>query len=543
MSTKNNPGAFRCYEAALPDEHIFTILARDPAGPATLLFWADERERLGKTENPDDLDRIADARRDADLMRDWRDKNLDPMGDGGSPSWKLVRLNDEMGGPIRQRPEMIYVPAEKDGTEAVRVNIEWLKARTRDLVAGQISRSDYAELIDLACQSPDRRRDFMQVEEAEDSLLYRLEGAIHSLRDGRLPAPYDLYRAVKKQVQIEGESPWTYEVVGIGLSDLETAVDRLRRTPSVAEPEAPVAVKVDDRMSEPLGSAMEAARRLHVEIAFAELHGLAARYVEQTKDESPQHPEASTTWSKLRSFLSRNQPRGVLESKTGGADRAEAFTDLGTHYRAWRSAMTTLAMNAPTHLPDEDDYAYWCHEIRKLDHCFVTLGFIKAEAVPDMPVSRAEIEDDNGGDYAPVAGQERVLIDSKPDDLAHAPEVAPHRFSQFTKGNLYAYARGLEVAPVHLPVALDAMAADGWYLMAIFGATDTKNIGFIFSRRQFSAFEIAHGYGGGFDTGTRRWTEADVNENIRRFQQGEPLDSIRDEEQGGECDLGRGQQP
>lgn len=159
MSTKNNPGAFRCYEAALPDEHVFTILARDPAGPATLRFWATERERVGKTVNPDDRDRIEDARRDALLMEEWREKNLDPMGDGSGPSWKLVRITDDEGGPIRApKDRTIYVPAERDGTEAVRLNVEWLQARTRDLVEGRMSREEYTQLIELACQSPDRRK-------------------------------------------------------------------------------------------------------------------------------------------------------------------------------------------------------------------------------------------------------------------------------------------------------------------------------------------------------------------------------------------------
>lgn len=159
MSTKNNPGAFRCYEAALPDEHVFTILARDPAGPATLRFWATEREKLGKTENPDDRDRIEDARRDALLMEDWREKNLDPLGDGSGPSWKLTKINDEEGGPIRVKPDNVqYVPAERDGDEAVRLNVEWLTARTRDLVEGRMTREEYTRLIELACQSPDRRR-------------------------------------------------------------------------------------------------------------------------------------------------------------------------------------------------------------------------------------------------------------------------------------------------------------------------------------------------------------------------------------------------
>lgn len=169
MSTKNNPGAFRCYEAALPDEHVFTILARDPAGPATLRFWADERERVGKTVNPDDRDRIEDARRDALLMEDWREKNLDPLGDGSGPSWKLTKISDEDGGPIRAAKDpTVYVPAERDGTEAVRLNVEWLTARTRDLVEGRMSREEYTHLIELACQSPDRRRPVALAEPGTD---------------------------------------------------------------------------------------------------------------------------------------------------------------------------------------------------------------------------------------------------------------------------------------------------------------------------------------------------------------------------------------
>ncbi len=77
---------------------------------------------------------------------------------------------------------------------------------------------------------------------------------------------------------------------------------------------------------------------------------------------------------------------------------------------------------------------------------------------------------------------ERVVVDSQPEDLAHKPEVPQHRFSMFSKGENYAYARGLEIAPTHLPTALDAMLKDGWALVSLFGATDAANVGFIFER-------------------------------------------------------------
>lgn len=387
MSTKNNPGAFRCYEAALPDEHIFTILARDPAGPATLRFWANERERLGKVDTPDDRDRIEDARRDALLMESWRERNLDPTGEG-TPAWKMVRINDEEGGPIRVKPENIrYVPAERDGTEAVRLNVVWLTARTRDLVEGRMTREEYTQLIELACQSPDRRRPVAEnppVAETTDWLLLRLKDTVDKLNDGRGPSPYDLYRAVRKQVQIEGESPWAYECIGIGVSDLEEALHRLR-------------VPVEEK--------------------------------------------------------------------------------------------------APA---------------------------IKPDATPG----------------------ERVVVDTAPTDLAHAPEVPPHRFSVFHKGEQYAYARGLEINPTHLPTALDAMARDGWHLLAIFGQTDSQHVGFIFERGipsgRLSALEIAHGFGGPTREEQERRREGP---QYARFMDGEPLDEIRADDNGGACGMGRGQEP
>jgi hypothetical protein len=75
---------------------------------------------------------------------------------------------------------------------------------------------------------------------------------------------------------------------------------------------------------------------------------------------------------------------------------------------------------------------------------------------------------------------EQMIVDTAPDDLAHGLEVGKHRFTMFTKTENYAYARGLEVSPAHLPLALDAMLVDGWELVSLFGQTDAKNVGFIF---------------------------------------------------------------
>ncbi len=70
-----------------------------------------------------------------------------------------------------------------------------------------------------------------------------------------------------------------------------------------------------------------------------------------------------------------------------------------------------------------------------------------------------------------------------PESLTEPPETPDYRFGRLVKGEKYAYARGLVINPTHLPKALDAMEADGWSLVAIFGETDAENIGFIFRKR------------------------------------------------------------
>jgi len=68
MSTKNNPGPNSCYDRALPDEPIFTILGRDPTAPYVILFWCKLRQLMyGDAESP----QITEATQCADAMRDW----------------------------------------------------------------------------------------------------------------------------------------------------------------------------------------------------------------------------------------------------------------------------------------------------------------------------------------------------------------------------------------------------------------------------------------------------------------------------------------
>jgi hypothetical protein len=65
-------------------------------------------------------------------------------------------------------------------------------------------------------------------------------------------------------------------------------------------------------------------------------------------------------------------------------------------------------------------------------------------------------------------------------DVTALERIQDYRFGSLVKGKHYAFARGLTINPTHLPAALDAMQADGFTLVSIFGQTDAQSIGFIF---------------------------------------------------------------
>lgn len=321
MGTKTNQGPFNCYAAALPDEEVFTLLARDPALPTTIRFWINERVRLGKADTKEDQNRLVEALHIANASETWRERNLNPHGDG-VPTWKLPR------------------PADLDDRAPV--------AET-----AMLSRVRISEFLDYA--------------------------------------------------------------TAYGEFDENTPIGTVG--------------------SEIAGDPMSEARRATI-IAYKKVLGLL--------------PE---------NYTPEPRPR--------------------------------VASPVPNEIVIDRE------------------GFLK-----DQPT-----------------------LDTDPDDLAHTPEVPAHRFSVFNKGERYAYAKGLEVSPAHLPAALDAMAESGWHLLAIFGETDSKHIGFIFERRGPSAFEIAHGLGGRFisDRETREIADA-ANAKLQDYKSGKPLDEI-------DTGLGRGQQP
>lgn len=77
MSTKQSPSEYDCHARAMPDEPLFTFLARDRAAPAVIRTWiALRRQGIEEQHFPDfDLPMLAEAESVAAAMEAWRVEN------------------------------------------------------------------------------------------------------------------------------------------------------------------------------------------------------------------------------------------------------------------------------------------------------------------------------------------------------------------------------------------------------------------------------------------------------------------------------------
>lgn len=116
MGTKLNPGHADCYSRALPDEPMFTLLARDTSAPGWVRQWAYERERSISRGDAPESDRaiVAEAREVAKHMEEWRAERAEttpwraasPAADAGD-SWleKARELRARQHAlPVREKP-------------------------------------------------------------------------------------------------------------------------------------------------------------------------------------------------------------------------------------------------------------------------------------------------------------------------------------------------------------------------------------------------------------------------------------------------------
>lgn len=322
MPSKQNPGVFDCYKAAMIDEPIFTILGRDPAGPATLRFWAEERGRIGKIVSEEDRARIGAAIEEATEMLNWRDQFLDADGEG-TPLWKMDRATSE-GNPIR---------------------------------------IDISQLHD------------------ELGMLESLGELREAVATGNMVPALDMIDAILRAIQAREPILVTRLLTGEC-----TAGDQPRFTAC-----------------------------------------------EVTNDDDPNDDEYAVV------FENGSDPIcSIHAGQVVGGNREGALAQAHRISRAMNDAY-----------------------------------------------GRPESEDDGLGDDPATVHRSLDEIGRKmgaASDLAHLPEFPAHRFAAFHKGERYAYARGLEVNPTHLPRVLDQMSKDGWEVAGVFGATDSANIGFLFRR-------------------------------------------------------------
>lgn len=122
MGTKNQPGKFDCYKNALPDEPMFTLLARDPSAPALVEQWGRQREaeiREGKRPASDE-GAVAEAYGCATAMTEWRGKN-----DGVWRRPDMVNYGERLGKIIRDHCDL-YMNEEQQKALCIELQNEWL---------------------------------------------------------------------------------------------------------------------------------------------------------------------------------------------------------------------------------------------------------------------------------------------------------------------------------------------------------------------------------------------------------------------------------
>lgn len=470
-NTKSHPGAFKCYEAALPDEPMFVILGRDPAGPATLEFWATERVRQEKVHERDDQDRIKAAVDEAKDMAAWRTMILDSMDPIELvPAWKLPRQIMDDDGPVREITSSPALAAPYGGG---------MRPKDRELLVnvGKEIREITHEL-----QHWWRNDDSPRPGDAMNALIARFHAEVEKLADAYRAEPEDPYVEFAKNLGKPVEHIW-YD--------------------SGKDPECEHPIKC-------------------LPLSFtrmAELLDYATCYGEF--DEETPNGTISQYGESMSSPMNDARRHAIwIYKRCMGIVPEGAEPPVAVEPAPSRAVYTEGLFMIPGH--KEPQTMAQIAEVYRLAHA----------PLPKAPT-----------------------LDSAPDDLAHAPEVPHHRFSVFHEAGDYAYARGLEVNPMHLATALDAMAKSDWHLLAIFGATDTQHIGFIFKREkppiysitmpevaeetkakfkailndapEFSAFERAHGFGEPLPTMTRpRGSEFAQPEVAEAYASGKPLDEI-----------------
>lgn len=412
MSTKINPGRFNCYAAAMPDEPIFTILARDPAFPATVDFWRSCRIDFGKNKSDDDLDRLVAAKDEADAAVRWREANL--VGPDGEPTWRAPRqfVTDEPPIAIDTR-----VPRYLNHDEVVADLREIVEKYGEGTLYNDYDRA--TELLGVL------REVVNKMSEPVESNTFNTD-----FEAGPLDVESDKKLELRNLVLSVRDK--------LGMDTAKTIIGELGYNT--------LAVMLDDTARHELNAAVFKTVLRHVDVEPRKPSMLSDMVQEVVDRIDARMKTVEDSLGRPSNSASQKFLKAIRQDLLVGCIRGED----------------------PIPVPVKQIIVEGVVRVGKGEYTVQELERLVEIA------ERAILDSATPG--------ERVIIDSAPEDLAHQPEVPPHRFSMFNKGEHYAYARGLEINPSHLPTALDALLKDGWELISLFGQTDSEHVGFIFKR-------------------------------------------------------------
>lgn len=523
MATKNNPGAFQCYQAALPDEEIFTILGRDLAGPATLRFWATERVKLGLGKTEDDLGRVAAALNEADAMSVWRQNAIaDAEAHGEEPIWRQKRQIMDDGPPVCIGEIADQITIKQGLHELLR-----LEGGGFDGKADHVKKMTLiGKMIDAIDANTEHVPSVFEVEPVRKTLPEVVEAHVDMAthyRAWRTALSWAIRAAPHPTADQDDASYWRHEreVLDRTFRALGYASGPLPMDITTVDMKATVRDSRDDVTTKPGGEPYTVESLDEADIWVCQLEGFRV-WQDLDGDKQLWFSQAldphGHDWSgafKINRSLQSEIIRAMFDRICDDEDALDDPTlkpnvivapDLDDQDAMLERFGTAIIKLKDGRLPAPYDL----YRAVKRENAFgwayepIGLGVTDLEALVDLlerprdtkvevlthglimvhgkPMDIREIERRLRPLNTHLGDRNDTVVDTAPEDLAHAPEVPPHRFSTFVKHGRWAYARGLEVNPSHLPRALEAMSKDGWDMVSVFGQTDSQHIGFIFKK-------------------------------------------------------------
>lgn len=483
-----------CFYRALEDEPVFVLLARDPCAAETVRWWVTLRQALiGRGEKPlEDHETLASAMKDAASMVAWRSEATDPSVHGQTPRWKSESVPERK---LISRVEYDALIAEHDATVA---EMSARIAELEETISSGQNRPGWPpsafllrRAIELGTEGEADALVTKHLRDMPDDKLVTLHAS--TLREALAAAMRNREKAKSLAISLSADTSGVREALRLVADQIDALIrgddlgipyDDWQRLKQRMEPFVKdIRDQVEKVMPLPF-IAVDLAAKMSVGLSQ-----MADEYVAVVN---------STTWPTTR----KNQMLGFADRMRGYARELADGRMTGERLRTRTVGKSPLLGEPYTPSveatePAEDPYKAFARIV----------GY---DASRDSPAAILEAigktlgisYEDMAADYRRAHGitEERPLhvpmkAPSDTVDVTDTPEMPPHRFTLFEKGREWAYGRGLEINPSHIPAMLDRMEGDGWHLQCVFGGIEPTKVGMLFYRRQPSAFEIAHGYG------------------------------------------------